>query len=1326
MAFIAEGGVSPWLSSTAAIAPAAGLRCATLIFDDTGHGHDKASSRWSWEDSVAGPAADRCTWAKPPNVLKTLLKDLFEQRPEDVLSWLHWNVWRLRHEESSGCEPTPTERPDRPVQIFRPPRLQKEGESSPRHASSDSRLEAGAGRPTSIVALHRQGMDAVMQYKKSLKRAKSHGARRTSGFGLGASAFSARMSAAPDYSTAENGPMAVFPSLKKQRSPPTVTVIEPVPSVDDDDDDNIVVYAARSHADFQRTRTSQDEEENVQLRPVPSLSVAAVETAVSSQNMPTVPHHVRSIKAAKKNFHLEMYQVSMMVERNSPYVMSPLSFRYMIWQGIFVFMLLADLWVTPFAAFFLGQCDDPSWVETAQLACLAFFVLDICLQFNCGFMKDGQVVMRRSRIVCNYIRTWFWVDFFAVLPDLAFQVYAAILTAAHESVDGGGGPGGEDAVDATSLVRMSRAVKVLQSLRGLRLLRSVRLIRTQRHADWLMMHFDTGAWPKIISQLLKIQLAVLVLSHGNTIVWAALMPAGWDESLTTVNAAAFRYAELYWRSYVALTAGGYSREDVSTVGQTLFAIFVSFEHMFLLGINLVWLVVHSMANFSDVLHTTQRLQNMITYLKRYKVNLPCQLQVYQCVKETWDFRRMRRDFDALCDEFLPEELRRSLLTELWGLRLMSLGLVLKLAHWHDEFLPRVACLVRGEMIAEQVVLFSAEDLSRCCYLVLQGAFLVEKTENAPTLTSEDYLPGQWIGETALINETLSRGQTVVCHKRAECMVIEADRFNGILHDLGLEEKYSKLLHNKLWLGLCGRCGVLGDHFAVDCPWIKEPSEFFQKKWKSHKSSDGAVHFTRGSDKGDHLIEVETVLPRHNLEGYLPWCKKHDLHSLEDFFLKLEELQQDFVLCEEELAEEDLEVLRDPAVRKFRRKKKNAIGFLQTEKAKGMHLVFISHYKLEAGTEATLMHNEITRMIQEDPHAVGRDMKTPAFLDSEDLSDLNQLRAEVEKSHNLLLLLTPGVLQRPWVLVELVTAYRSGVRVLPVEVQRPGLQFQFPSEEFYNRLLAGQELDDSARKLLEGYDIEMEELADALRNAFMRIALPFSPHKSATIRVAEIVDLMKQCPLRDGINSATQIPFLSQVSSILSLAEADSNGLATSSLLGGRASKKKHASNGAKPEECDKRRGLATIYSSASERESAGPTSATRASQKPVTSAKEPELKAGLLGVEGCIVEEPPTAKCKSEPESGSSTTDCTASNDQSKPSALVAPPACIENLSLNIAEEGDRQLVDCSEGAFAKPNCLALKRGMSQTLNGHLSVKRLDSSSQRREVAFVANAPGAS
>jgi hypothetical protein len=117
-----------------------------------------------------------------------------------------------------------------------------------------------------------------------------------------------------------------------------------------------------------------------------------------------------------------------------------------------------------------------------------------------------------------------------------------------------------------------------------------------------------------------------------------------------------------------------------------------------------------------------------------------------------------------------------------------------------------------------------------------------------------------------------------------------------------------------------------------------------------------------------------------------------------------------------------------------------------------HLCFLSHFKAEAGTEATLMEEALGKMIIEDNTHPAAHLESPMFLDSSNLIDLRGLRDKVICSHNLVLLLTSQVLFRPWCLVEIVTAIQNNVNIVPVEILRPGSRFSYPNDEFYEKTL----------------------------------------------------------------------------------------------------------------------------------------------------------------------------------------------------------------------------------------------------------------------------------
>jgi len=181
--------------------------------------------------------------------------------------------------------------------------------------------------------------------------------------------------------------------------------------------------------------------------------------------------------------------------------------------------------------------------------------------------------------------------------------------------------------------------------------------------------------------------------------------------------------------------------------------------------------------------------------------------------------------------------------------------------------------------------------------------------------------------------------------------------------------------------------------------------------------------------------------------------------------------------------------------------------MNEDTAETNHEIFLSHYKAEAGTEATLMQEALELLITRDGAGTGESL---VFLDSEDLRDLTTLRDHVINSRNLVLLLTPGVLMRPWCLMEIITAMNHGVQIVPVEIQRPGLMFTYPNEDFYTELRAGRHLSRRDFQMLRGEGITPRIIEESIRFVFTQIALPFSPHKSKNIREAELIDIVRRC------------------------------------------------------------------------------------------------------------------------------------------------------------------------------------------------------------------------
>jgi len=298
--------------------------------------------------------------------------------------------------------------------------------------------------------------------------------------------------------------------------------------------------------------------------------------------------------------------------------------------------------------------------------------------------------------------------------------------------------------------------------------------------------------------------------------------------------------------------------------------------------------------------------------------------------------------------------------------------------------------------------------------------------------------------------------------------------------------------------------------------ISNHMKALKDRWMDDSRGEGDLPHEKQQREKKHALgrEVKQFLDENHISWLRPVLQDLDVKGLEDVAaLDIDQIRvrvpHGYCLSqaqEESLNSTSIAEFRDRIASEAHKALFHAVSRLH-------HLIFLSHYKVEAGTEAALMRTELEHAIVEDPGSLGHNFDEPVFLDSENLNNLEDLQQRVRNTHNLVLLLTKEVLSRPWVLVEIVTARREDVRVRLVNVSKPGGAFVFPDDAFFARLRNGKFLDQDAIDVLNSCGISQDEIEESIRGIFKQIAVPYSPHKAASIRRAEIRSLLKQCRLK---------------------------------------------------------------------------------------------------------------------------------------------------------------------------------------------------------------------
>lgn len=763
-------------------------------------------------------------------------------------------------------------------------------------------------------------------------------------------------------------------------------------------------------------------------------------------------------------------------------ILEPMGRSRLAWDVLWCVGLVYDIWINSFTLFFLERRSLPKAFEILNFIVVGFFLVDILVNFNTGYTDGHRTIRCRRRIAKEYMRFWFWVDLIAAVPVEYFMddrgSFLATVRAAKIP----------KAAHLLKLLKVLRIVKVLVMKRRYdKAAGATRQLRLRRRSSLLAEFLQRLERPlTCFSRIVKGFLALAILAHFHGCAWEAGQP-GWSLSEDMDSALANYYEAFMW-AYAALAAAEFGTTHSSGV-QILDAVIAS-ERLVLGCLLMIWGVFKALLLKEHDAGVQIMQESALRYLERHHVSVETQSQVIYSVNEASSKVKELRSFEQMLNSHnLPPELSRCVREELWGEHLVSLKLVNYVNCWCEGFVAELAQVVSEEIFASKVIVCVEGDIATSAFCVLTGELGV-RNSTRPLFEIPAFLPGMWLGERTLVNNNLKRSGTVFTRCQSTVMSVPAHGFRNLLVRHDLAARFEAFCKENLWKGLCGRCGELGDHFADDCPLVTGPLGML----------DVVIH---NSSAGGISREIRLFLRMHGLEHLEPVFLQLGVDSIQS--VDLDGLREVAGNLGVELEPDEANLFTESSVRDF-------LGQMASNVTSMMHhhYVFLSHYKLEAGTEASLMRAELDRLLEMDATRPAEGVQNPVFVDSEDLDDLADLQRHVCDSRNIALLLTKGVLTRPWCLIELATAAQAGVPIHLVKVSKRGSDFEYPDEVFYTSLAAGEVLDELGHKALSKAGFSLAYLVVMLRQVFNKIAVPYSPHGQAAIRKAELQALLRLC------------------------------------------------------------------------------------------------------------------------------------------------------------------------------------------------------------------------
>jgi len=132
----------------------------------------------------------------------------------------------------------------------------------------------------------------------------------------------------------------------------------------------------------------------------------------------------------------------------------------------------------------------------------SFFISDLLLNFNTGYYLRGNLVVDRSDIASNYLKSWFALDFMASFP------YSHVLDLAGLSDSG-----------SSRVSQSTRIIRILRFFRFIRVIRLIRVLKLKNIFGKLESFINLSPALNVLAGFLRLSAIILFIAHWIACIW---------------------------------------------------------------------------------------------------------------------------------------------------------------------------------------------------------------------------------------------------------------------------------------------------------------------------------------------------------------------------------------------------------------------------------------------------------------------------------------------------------------------------------------------------------------------------------------------------------------------------------------------------------------------------------------------------------------------------------------------------------------------------------------------------------------------------------------
>ena len=429
-----------------------------------------------------------------------------------------------------------------------------------------------------------------------------------------------------------------------------------------------------------------------------------------------------------------------------------------IWNILIMFLLLYTATVLPYRVCF-NQLQSPKWM-LADMVIDLIFLSDVVINFNTAQVSISErLIYSRKEIAKNYLKSWFFIDFFSSIP-IDFIISNNNSSSAYNKF--------------FRIFRVSRIYRIIKILRLLKLMRFLK-------SEYLSSLAIKSKFDSTLTRILGFIASLAVIVHISGCIWYYLSSIEDDK----VNSWIFRYKmddksdfDMYIMSiyfvFTTLTTVGYGDITPFTNTEKCFTIILMW-----FGAGFYSYLIGSLTSFlkssdSASAKVKAKHQGFKEFSKAINLSPEISDRVKRFIKMNYHKSYTENVHIDLILKDLPSNIREKIMNH------VNIGICKGIDFFKDKPHNFVNSIIRHLQLCSYThkeILYEEHDLPEEVYFIKSGRVLLNIQTD---LVFRIFLQGSYFGEIEIFEDTDRQSSAIVGSKVAEIYTLHKNDFLKIL------------------------------------------------------------------------------------------------------------------------------------------------------------------------------------------------------------------------------------------------------------------------------------------------------------------------------------------------------------------------------------------------------------------------------------------------------------------------------------------------------------------------------------------------------------------